>query len=135
MVEALVNCALLDLRDDDGFLDGVTLVPPTPWSEFMDALRNSVGVEERECVLMELGDRWRGLRGGRRPFGDTLELLRCGCGPRFRAGEEGEGEAGRAVADAAEMESRLRDCERGWWLFVDDGGKGGVSLDTLCGFG
>lgn len=96
MVEALVNCAEEDLLDVEEVRDGVT--PPTPCREFIEAFRSSVGVEEREVVLMELGERWRGLRGGSLPFGDALELLRCR--PRFLAGEDGCGEAGRAVADA-----------------------------------
>lgn len=74
-----------DDRLEGGLREGVT--PPTPCREFIDALRRSVGVEEREFWLMALGDRWRGLRGGNRPFGAGLELFLCGT--RLRAGELG----------------------------------------------
>jgi hypothetical protein len=73
IVEALVNCAEEDRRDGEA-LEGV--IPPTPWREFMDAFLNSVGVDARECWLMELGDRWRGLRGGTFPFDDDVESFR-----------------------------------------------------------
>jgi hypothetical protein len=75
MVEAFVNCADEDRRDGDA-LDGV--IPPTPCNEFMDTFLSSVGVDARECWLMELGDRLRGLRGGILPFGDDVELLLWG---------------------------------------------------------
>ena len=73
-MEAFVNCAEEDRRDDEA-LEGV--MPPTPWREFIDAFLSNVGVDARECWLMELGDRWRGLRGGILPFGDDVELFRC----------------------------------------------------------
>ena len=44
----------------------------------MDAFLNSVGVDARECWLMELGDRWRGLRGGTFPFDDDVESFHWG---------------------------------------------------------
>jgi len=73
MVEAFVNCAEEDRRE------GVTregVTPPTPCREFIEAFLRSVGVDERERWLMELGDRWRGLRGGTFPFDDEVELFR-----------------------------------------------------------
>lgn len=56
--------------------EGVT--PPTPWREFIEAFRSSVGVEDRASPprLIELGLRWRGIRGTF-PFGDADELLHC----------------------------------------------------------
>jgi hypothetical protein len=39
-------------------------------------LRSRVGVEDRASRLIELGLRWRGLRGGF-AFGEDDELLRC----------------------------------------------------------
>lgn len=126
IVEALVNCAEEDRLEVEELRDGVT--PPTPCSEFIEALRSSVGVEEREVVLMELGERWRGLRGGNLPFGDALELLRCG--PRLLDGEECCGEDGRA-ADVWLRDIRRRDCESVAWLLFFDGGLGDASLDTL----
>src|ERR1700712_1605750 len=94
IVDAFVNCADEERRDADG-LEGVT--PPTPCREFIDAFLSNVGVEERECWLMELGDRWRGLRGGSWPF--VFEFR----GPNVRAGEADpeRGESGRGVEDAA----------------------------------
>ncbi len=80
IVEAFANCAE-EVRRDDGVLEGVT--PPTPCKEFKEAFRSNVGVEDRERWLMELGDRWRGLRGGNLPFGEALELS---CRPNVRPG-------------------------------------------------
>ena len=52
-------------------------MPPTPWSEFIEALRSSVGVDDRASRLIELGLRWRGLRGDKFPLCEEDELLRC----------------------------------------------------------
>ena len=114
IVEAFVNCAEEDRRDGEPLADGT---PPTPCREFIDAFLRSVGVAERECWLMELGDRWRGDRGGT-PFGDAVELLRCG---KLLLGEALFGEAGKGAEEAALIESRLSECERGSLLFVDGG--------------
>lgn len=75
-------CAEEDRREEED-LEGVILTPPEPCKEFIETLRSNVGVEDRECWLIELGDRLRGLLGGSLPFGDELELVRC----RPRAGE------------------------------------------------
>lgn len=114
IVEAFVNCTDDDLRDIDG-REGVT--PPTPCNEFIDTFRSRVGVEDREVWLMELGDRWRGLRGGREPF--VVELFRC---PKVRAGEAelDRGEAGKGVAAAVLIERRWSERDSDvWLLFVD----------------
>ena len=68
---------------------------------------------------MELGDRWRGDRGGT-PLGDAAELFRCG---KPLLGEALFGEAGKGAEEAALIESRLSECERGSLLFVVDGGN------------
>jgi hypothetical protein len=135
-----VNCAEEDRREGDA-LEGVT--PPTPCREFIDAFLSRVGVDARECWLMELGDRWRGtgLRGGSLPFGDAVELdrlnVRCGLGTLGEAlcGEEGG-------AEAALMESRFNPFERASWFgyswyfgtssFVDSG-NGAVSFPFCDG--
>jgi hypothetical protein len=120
IVEALVNCAEED-RPEGEALDGVT--PPTPCREFMDAFLSSVGVDARELWLIELGDRWRGLRGGILPFGDAVELFRWG---KPLLGETLCGEVGSDVAEAALIESCFSEFERASLLFVD-AGKGAVS--------
>jgi len=55
---------------DIALTGGVT--PPTPCSEFIEALRSKLGVDERASRLMELGLRGRGLRGDAIPFGDAV---------------------------------------------------------------
>ena len=125
IVEALVNCAEEERREGEA-LEGVT--PPTPCREFIDAFLSSVGVDARECWLIELGDRWRGLRGGILPFGDDVELFRWG---KPLLGEALCGEGGRVVADAALIESRFSECERLSLLFVD-ADNGAVSFPTFC---
>jgi hypothetical protein len=119
-----VNCAEEERRDGEA-LEGV--MPPTPCREFMDAFLSSVGVDARECWLMELGDRWRGLRGGILPFGDDVEFFRWG---KPLLGETLGGEEGRDAADAALIESRFGECEKVSLLFVDCG-NGVLSLATF----
>jgi hypothetical protein len=58
-----------DARDGED-LGGVA--PPTPCSEFIEAFRNKLGVEDRASILVALGLRELGLRGGNLPFGDWL---------------------------------------------------------------
>ena len=123
IAEALVNCAEDDRRDGEA-LDGAT--PPTPWREFIEAFLSSVGVEERASRLMELGLRWRGLRGATFPLGDEVELFRWS----VLEGEPTCGEAGRAVEEAALIERRFSECDNAVSLFVD-GGNGAVSLTAL----
>jgi hypothetical protein len=125
IIEEFRTCAEEERRLEED-LDGVT--PPTPCREFIDAFLSSVGVDDRSRWLIELGDRWRGLRGGKVPLGDAIEL--CLCPSVLPAGEAGAGDAGRAVAEAALIERRFNDCERAASLFVD-GGNGAVSLTTL----
>jgi len=107
-----VNCAEEDRRDSDP-LAGVT--PPTPCREFIEAFLWSVGVAEREFELVELGDRWSGLRGGF-PIGEGggMEFVRC-----IKVFDGDAGEEGRAVADVEAIEIRLRECDRFWSWFVD----------------
>jgi hypothetical protein len=126
IVEAFKTCAEEERRLEDD-LEGVT--PPIPCREFIEAFLRSAGVDDRERSLIELGDRWRGLRGGKFPFGDAIELFLC---PSvLPAGEAGAGDAGRAVAEAALIERRLSECERAASLLFVDGGNGAVSLTTL----
>ena len=102
IVDAFKNDADDDLRDGEarvGEREGAT--PPMPWRDFIDALRCSDGVDERLSRLMELGLRWRGLRGGIFPFGDAVTLF---CLPRVRAGEEGCDDEGRGFDEAALIE-------------------------------
>jgi hypothetical protein len=125
IVEAFKTCAEEERRLEDD-LEGVT--PPIPCREFIEAFLRSAGVDDRERSLIELGDRWRGLRGGKVPLGDAIELFLC---PSvLPAGEAGAGDAGRAVAEATLIERRLSKCESAASLFVD-GGNGAVSLTTL----
>lgn len=118
-----MNCADDDLRDGEG-LEGVT--PPTPWREFIEAFRSSVGVDARASRLIEeeLRRRGKGLGWGAFPFGDDAELVRC---PSLD-GEAVCGEEGRAVDEAVLIESRFSECERVASLFVD-GGNGGGGAD------
>jgi hypothetical protein len=88
-------------------------------------LRCSDGVDERLSRLIELGLRWRGLRGGTFPFGDDVALF---CFPRFCAGEEGCGDEGRAVDEAVLIERRFKDCESKSFV---DGGNGAESIDSF----
>ncbi len=120
-----MNCAEEDRREGEA-LEGVT--PPTPCREFMDAFLSSAGVDEREFWLIELGDRWRGLRGGIFPFGDAVELFRWG---KPLLGEALCGEGGIDVAESGLIESRFSECERASLLFVD-AGNGAVSCPTFC---
>src|SRR3954451_9614199 len=101
------------LRDGEDGIPREGATPPTPCREFIEALRSSVGVEDR-LSLMELGLRWRGLRGGTFPFGEEVGLFRC---PRLLTGEFGCGDDGRAVDEAVVIERRFNECESE--LFVD----------------
>jgi len=85
MAAAFENCAEEDRREED---DRGGVMPPTPCKEFIEIFRcKDVGVPDLECVLIELGDRWRGLLGGGSlPFGDEDELLRW---LKARAGDKG----------------------------------------------
>jgi hypothetical protein len=78
MLEPLTKEAEDDLRDGGG-RDGVRsregVMPLASRREFIEALRKSVGVEERASRLWELGLRRRGLWGAF-PFGEKAELLR-----------------------------------------------------------
>ena len=97
---------------------------PTPCSEFIEALRSKLGVEERASILIELG-----LRGGGRddalPFGDAVRCLK----------DLGDAESGERGTDSAldgrspirggglvsPIEKRLRESLKAADLFVDDG--------------
>lgn len=131
-VDAFTNDAEDDLRDGDAREgDRTDEAPPTPCREFIEAFLCSVGDEERVSRLMTLGlrRRGRGLRGVL-PFGDDGGLLRW---PSVLVeGEEGCDEGGRAVEEAALIESRFSACESEVsFLFIDGGNGAGEAVTTL----
>ena len=108
-----MNCAEA-LRDGVDLL-GVT--PPTPCKEFIEALRCKDGVGDRVSMLIELGLRSSGLRGGPFPLPfDEEDRARCIFGLE---GEDTVGEDGKAVEAAVLSDSLLKDCARPLVLFVD----------------
>lgn len=70
ILETLDLCG--EVRRGGDALEGV--MPPIPRKELLEALRAKVGVEDRECWLMELDDRLRGLLGGSVPFGESEDV-------------------------------------------------------------
>lgn len=81
---------------------------------------------------MELGDRWRGLRGGGFPFGDAPELF---CLKKIRPVLGDWGDEGRAPAGPPEIERRFSDGPNGELLLLTLGACDMGSLSPLSGLG
>jgi len=120
-----MTSARLTRREGDA-LEGARCWFPIPCNEFIEAFLCKVGVEDLVSWLIELGLLCKGLREGNLPFGDDV-LSKLLCCVKARAGEEGSEDEGKAIEEAALMESFWRVCER---EFVD-GGNGALSMGSF----